>query len=92
MGTVTLSSYNDNNSDYSSNQLGLLINDKLNNIEVEIQMLEINLNSFMKEIISKAQFENSMKTSILMLRNQLQIIKTHRLEIKTDTRISIEVK
>ena len=92
MGTVTLSSYNDNNSDYSSNQLGLLINDKLNNIEVEIQMLETNLNSFMKEIISKAQFENSMKTSILMLRNQLQIIKTHRLEIKTDTRISIEVK
>lgn len=92
MGTVTLSSYNDNNSDYSSNQLGLLINDKLNNIEVEIQMLEINLNSFMKEIISKSQFENSMKTSILMLRNQLQIIKTHRLEIKTDTRISIEVK
>ena len=92
MGTVTLSSYNDNNSDYSSNQLGLLINDKLNNIEVKIQMLETNLNSFMKEIISKAQFENSMKTSILMLRNQLQIIKTHRLEIKTDTRISIEVK
>ena len=92
MGTVTLSSYNDNNSDYSSNQLGLLINDKLNNIEIEIQMLERNLNSFMKEIISKAQFENSMKTSILMLRNQLQIIKTHRLEIKTDTRISIEVK
>ncbi len=92
MGTVTLSSYNDNNSDYSSNQLGLLLNDKLNNIEIEIQMLETNLNSFMKEIISKAQFENSMKTSILMLRNQLQIIKTHRLEIKTDTRISIEVK
>lgn len=92
MGTVTLSSYNDNNSDYSSNQLGLLLNDKLNNIEIEIQMLETNLNSFMKEIISKAQFENSMKTSILMFRNKLQIIKTHRLEIKTDTRISIEVK
>lgn len=92
METVTLSSYNDNNSDYSSNQLGLLLNDKLNNIEIEIQMLETNLNSFMKEIISKAQFENSMKTSILMLRNQLQIIQTHRLEIKTDTRISIEVK
>ena len=92
MGTVTLSSYNDNNSDYSSNQLGLLINDKLNNIEVEIQMLETNLNSFMKELISKQQFENSMLNSIFMLRSQLQIIQTHKLKIKTDTRISIEVK
>lgn len=92
MGILTLSSYNDNNSDYSSNQLGLLINDKLNVIEVEIQMLETNLNSFMKELISKAQFETSMINSIFMLRNQLQIIQTHRLEIKTDTRISIEVK
>lgn len=91
MGTVTLSSYNDNNSYYSSNQLGLLINDKLNSIEVEINMLETNLNSFMKELISRAQFETSMLNSIFMLRSQLQIIKTHKLEIKTDTTISISV-
>ena len=89
---LSTSSYGDNLGDaYNNKRFGTLLENNIQSIESIISMFEMNLNSFMKDLITKPMYENSVLINISLLRTELNNLKNKEIRIRTNTITTLEL-
>lgn len=90
---LSTSSYGDNLGDaYNNKRFGTLLENNIQSIESIISMFEMNLNSFMKDLITKPMYENSVLINVSYLRTELNNLKNKEITIRTNTTTTLELK
>lgn len=89
---LSTSSYGDNLGDaYNNKRFGTLLENNIQSIESIISMFEMNLNSFMKDLITKPMYENSVLINVSYLRTELNNLKNKEITIRTNTTTTLEL-
>lgn len=89
---ISTSSFGGNYGDHFNNKrFGTLLENNIQSIESIISMFEMNLNSFMKELITKPMYENSVLINISLLRTELNNLKNKEIRIRTNTITTLEL-